>query len=835
MTSEVTNSTEIKNVFITEAIKSAAFYSEDITEQQVITEVEQLLAQINAPGGLRGFYFVAQTLLQVLDAPGSTLQKQLEISDYVVAALRVDLQSLLSKPDNEQYSETSIGKNWAKSNPLYLVLFTANTFKGSTEDILFLAAFVSHYLMNIELLSDPEIQTTNHPRTEQVCRAIRILQPKSQTLFNVLHFHEYIKNWRASEIVLALEIFKQNNPLDKDTARYVRSLIQFFSNDWPKPRLRGQIGPQKNKREGSGIRVSARPEMVKSKTRVTPAPVQLDEQGVDQQDIEILRSHLSNQIEEETDRADYEQNSIAAIFDNDLQKLGSIDITRNLRQRNNLNTSNRLLLSAASIRLIKKLCESRLLKVGNNEAVLAIYCMLATGISLEQLTKLQIYTDEAAADNGIIVVAGQCYWRFKHRVSAVTPVGQPEYFYRSDTWVKTPCSVVLAEYINTQGLDAKTRLFSQTEQQLRRRIDKLLQRTTEKLRAPYISIDMIESFVSRFTEAADTVDPVVLDFSYQQELFSSRVSRSYVNLSDLQRMRLLDTLWQDIASYSRDDTVSAYFQPGPFIAAEEHRIGSRYLPTAEFCRQFTMQLQTDLHNAKPGSTLKLTDIVHYHNAYTRYTAWMLGFGTGYRAVYNPLPTLTLQVPDLQILSISDKDDGNFSHSRVVAVPNTLNQQLIFLKSHLIRLADLLTLFSPQLYQQVRDVLAMEQQLECMTKGQIEKWFKAIRNARDQIGPLFFLDEALNARPVSPTWLKTGNGVFQALPVNMGRHWLKTALLTSGVPTELVNFQMGHWQEGQSPLFEYSDISIMDCVAELAPQIDQLMTEQGWHACQSALL
>lgn len=845
MNSEIALADEIKTALLAEAIKSAAFFSQGITEQQIIVEVERFLVQISAPDGLRGFYYVAQTLLQLFDTTGSSLQKQLALSDYLITALRVDLQLVISKAAYDRYINNSWGDNWAKLNPIYLVLFSASGLKSTNEGMLFLDAFIAHIVLNKPVLEDPEIQPSNRTRTEEVCRALRILQDKRQASFNVLQLADKIVNWQASEIARALVHFEQNNPLDKDTTRYLKILIRFFANDWPKPKLRGQIGPQKNKRQGGGKRVSARPELVASNIIARPALVLLDEDGVDIHDVEILRTHLAEEIEEDSERESYEQHAIAAIFDKDKQKLGSLNLTRSLRQKNNLNTSSRLLLSAASVRLLKILCENRLHKVEQNEAVMAIYCMFTTGISLTQLVNLNVITDEASLDNGIYFAAGYYYWRFKHRVSAITPVGMPEHFHRSDTWVKTPCSLVLSDYLNAKCIETNTKLFSLPELQLRKRIDKLLQRITEKLKAPYISIDMIESFVTRFTEATDTVDPVVLDFSYQQELFSTRVSRSYVNLSDLERNQMLQKLWCDIAAYSGDDSVSTYFQPAAyalpglaqtdFAVTELSRVGSRYVPTDDFCMQFTQQLQTDLFNVKPGATLKLNQIISYHNAYIRYTTWMLGFGCGYRAVCNPLPTLTLHVPALQLLSISDKDDAVFSHSRVVAVADTLNQQLSYLRSHLVRLAELLALLSSKLFQQVREVLEMEQQLERMTKKQVEGWFKKIRNSKDLIGPLFYLDETLKARPVDPAWLKAGCGQFKALPVNMGRHWLKTALVTSGVSSELVNFQMGHWQEGQSPLFEHSSMSIMDSVAELAPQIEQLMAQQGWRACQSALL
>ena len=695
MTSDVTHSTEIKNHLIAEVIKSAAFYNDEINEQKVNAEVVQLLSHIEAPEGLRGFFYVGQTLLNLFDVTGSTLQEDLSCSDYLIDALRVDLTTVLSKPAAEDYLNNRSGSNWAKLNSLYYLLFCASGLKGSTEDLLFIASFSHHYINNKSILTDPEIQPAHRNRTEEVCRAIRILQNKQQTTFNVLELREYISKWHAHDIARALQTLKQNKQIDSGVSTYVNKLINFFSNNWPKARHRGPIGPQINKRHGRGRRVTVRPEQVDRKQSIVSPPTHLDEQGVDEQDVEILRTHLSNHIEEEANREAYENNSIGAIFDIDLQKLGSINITRHLRQKNNLITSHRLLLSAGSLVLLKNICESRLAKEDRNETVLALYCMLSTGVSLSRLVQLKMYTDDSTVESGIMVSAGQCYWRFKHRVSAVTPPGKPQYFYRSHVWVITPCSAVLHDYFNTKGFTAGGGLFEQQEQQLRKRIDKLLQRTTEKLKVPYVSIDKIESFLSRFTEATETIDPVVLDFSYQLDLYSTRVSRSYVNLSDAQRLNMLVKLWQDVAAYTQDDTVASFFQPMPITVEGERRVGSRYVPTTEFCRQFVAHLQNNLQVTKPGRTLQLSEIVCYHNAYIRYTAWMLGFGTGYRAVYNPLPTLTLHISDLQLLSISDKDDGHFSHSRVVAVADTLNLQLTHLKSHLIRLAELLDLYQQQ--------------------------------------------------------------------------------------------------------------------------------------------
>lgn len=827
--------TNISSALRDAAVKSARFMAIELTVHQVSDDVERLLHAIAAPADLAGFYHVAQSLVKLAEDADSKLLQVLNLKPYLVAALLNDLEANLSRADALTYKKHTTCNFWAKQHSLYLLLFVGSALKDTAEDRRFMHAFILHFITDIDVLTAADIQPSTRTRVEEVCRAMRILQEKSQTSFSTQQIAGAVSDWYPSEIASALQQLLDRAGLDKKSTGYVRKLVKFFGNDWGDIKRTGKIGPQKNKRTGGGSRVSVRPEVIISKPSTVPPMITADEQGVVTQDIEILRTHISNNLEDEDARAKADRNSIGAIFDASVQKLGAINLTRALRQKNNLNLSSRLLLARGSIHLIKNICESRLTSTDQNDVVLAIYCMLSTGISLAQLAKLKISYNRDNPQNGIFVTSGACFWKFKHRVSAITPVGQPENFYTSDEWVFTPCSALLSCYIKRHYAADDSEFLATATQLLQKRIDKFLQRSTERLKVPYISTGMLEDFVLRFTEASDSIDPIVLDLSYQQECYSTRVSRSYVNLTDTQRLDMLCLLWRDIAGYAADDSVAAFFQPASNMLSPERRVGSRYVPTTSFCQRFISDLQECVIKAKPGISLKLVEIVRYHNAYIRYTAWMLGFGTGYRAVYNPLPTLTQHIPALNLLSISDKDDSAFSHSRVVAVPQTLNQHLQYVASHLVRLAELLTTLAPNLYHKIRNIFDAEQQLKLMTPAQLKAWFLDLRNARNLYGPFFYLDDELNANPVSPKWLKSDNGSFNSVPVNMGRHWLKTTLLTAGVSSELVNFQLGHWQEGQSPLFENSSMSMMESASVLWPIIDQKMINQGWCAWKSDFL
>jgi hypothetical protein len=511
----------IKAALVAEANKAASFSRIKIPGQYIFLEVEQFLEKIAAPKDLQGFYYVAQTLASLLQQTDNVLKKALQLSDYLSAALLVDGELYLSKAEVATYKKTTAGSYWAKESPLYLLLFGASGFKKSTEDKLFLTAFIKHFIQCKKTLEDPSIQPKEHTRSEEVCRAFRWLQHKNSPTFNVKLFSSSIKNWSPGEIATAIDGFLVGARFEKATIRYSRTLYKFFANDWSNIKLKGANGPQKTPRSGGGTRVTTKPVVEPVSKTLVPAVVVTNEEGVDVQDTEILRTHITNTIDSENDRAKYERNSIGAIFDEELQKIGSIDITKALRQKNNLILSSRLLLSRGSLQLLKSLCERRLSETERHDASFAICCMLSTGISLPELSKLKIYRSIQGSENGIAVIKDQVFWQFKHRSSALRPAGQPQYFYGSDEWVYTPCSIVVSNYIQNNSFEHDSCLFETPEHQLRIKIDKLLQRMSENLKTMNISISMIESFLQRFVDASDTVDPVVLDFSYQQEIYAT--------------------------------------------------------------------------------------------------------------------------------------------------------------------------------------------------------------------------------------------------------------------------------------------------------------------------
>ena len=119
---------------------------------------------------------------------------------------------------------------------------------------------------------------------------------------------------------------------------------------------------------------------------------------------------------------------------------------------------------------------------------------------------------------------------------------------------------------------------------------------------------------------------------------------------------------------------------------EQHiGVGSCFTPTKIALQTWisTTAAHLKTHFQSRQITRQIESLIEYHNAYTIYTLGMLLSGTGYRAVCNPLPSLSLIFPERNTLCISDKDSTKtFSHMRVIVCARLLRQQLQFYQVHI---------------------------------------------------------------------------------------------------------------------------------------------------------
>ncbi|CAI3798258.1 hypothetical protein [Rheinheimera sp. MM224] len=186
--------------------------------------------------------------------------------------------------------------------------------------------------------------------------------------------------------------------------------------------------------------------------------------------------------------------------------------------------------------------------------------------------------------------------------------------------------------------------------------------------------------------------------------------------------------------------------------------------------------------------------------------------------------------------ISDKDDDDFTNTRIVAVAPLLEQQLLNYQHHIVHLRHHLAVLQPELSEHVR--LALNKLTTALVNSltQNHSLITQMKNNDRLPGPLFYLSHKyrkLQFHAITPKWLQAQLENF-AYPINFGRHVLRSHLLKQCVPPELSNFQMGHWSTGEAALGEYSSFEISEAIALLTPVIDTMLQEQGWRALPTLL-
>ena len=214
---------------------------------------------------------------------------------------------------------------------------------------------------------------------------------------------------------------------------------------------------------------------------------------------------------------------------------------------------------------------------------------------------------------------------------------------------------------------------------------------------------------------------------------------------------------------------------------------------------------------------------------------MVLYATGYRAVYNPLPLLDLVLPRYKALVISDKDDSDFTHTRLVPLPDVLVAQIDHYREHLSSLKGYIAAFQPSVVNKIMGFLDEQHDCYFSKLGSNQQWYREIKNSRSNLGPLFYLSigkTRLKANIVSPSWLS--GRVKHDCPINAGRHFLRSELLRKGLSSELINFQMGHWSVGQAPLGDYSCFEFGEAIGELLPELSEILEECRWEAIVSAI-
>ena len=233
-------------------------------------------------------------------------------------------------------------------------------------------------------------------------------------------------------------------------------------------------------------------------------------------------------------------------------------------------------------------------------------------------------------------------------------------------------------------------------------------------------------------------------------------------------------------------------------------VGSRLCPTRNTARTVTEKLQEAIKKAARYRTWD--EFIVYHNYFTLYTVLMFGYTTACRAIISPFLSTSEIDLKMGLAVLADKDGPDHHKSRLVWVPEDVRKQIRNYEAHRQALLGSLG--------------------EHLTKSDVDA------------GDCFFLHktkkEQFARMAVRPATLSEQMKEFIRLPANVHRRFLRTELIESGCPSEVVDAFMGHWSRGEEPFGWFSSFSYRDHIMTLESYLVPLLKDLGWRPIESAL-
>lgn len=242
--------------------------------------------------------------------------------------------------------------------------------------------------------------------------------------------------------------------------------------------------------------------------------------------------------------------------------------------------------------------------------------------------------------------------------------------------------------------------------------------------------------------------------------------------------------------------------------------GSRFRPNRKTIKKLVAAMiakHPGVHSRRPDHSPG--GVARLHNSLVAYTILMTTYATGFRPVHQggPAPGDIDWPSGLTV--VSDKDGPEFLNTRLVWLPPVCLEQL---RHYFVHLRNLASWLAPRNLDAAKRIWSV---LNKVRLGEAE--------TEDIL--YFFLDEASVAlTPYRPVLLTRHLcAVGYQLKDNANRHFLRSELLESGCPTEVIDALMGHWDRGQEPWSMVSGLSTETFVSELQRTLEPILLDCGW--------
>jgi hypothetical protein len=246
-------------------------------------------------------------------------------------------------------------------------------------------------------------------------------------------------------------------------------------------------------------------------------------------------------------------------------------------------------------------------------------------------------------------------------------------------------------------------------------------------------------------------------------------------------------------------------------------VGSPFCPDIGRLKKIFFDLKVDIGKYRPSQKGQLfpRELYKLHNSYTLYTMLTLALASGARVIAKAVKVPVTVHVDSGFAVINEKNSLDYFNSRLIWLPPDIQQQYRNYIDHLNNIFLWLYLVDQKKALSLKTVLNGEK-------------------LGSEVSPawLFMLDESNNVIPVENVDIvgKLGEYGFN-FKGNALRHLLRTRAIKHKVPTEIINAQLGHWDNGQAPWEKWSFLSTATMKEKLSPFLEDLLAEVAFQSLE----
>jgi hypothetical protein len=330
--------------------------------------------------------------------------------------------------------------------------------------------------------------------------------------------------------------------------------------------------------------------------------------------------------------------------------------------------------------------------------------------------------------------------------------------------------------------------------------------------ATRLTMNRISDYIFEMISRHDSADLTVAMYITGKEHFLGRNPSYYTSLPIKKLRAIFKVVCREIKHRHISETPRDDIRRIERSVAKERlpvttcHIGTPFRPTRKTVKDLVKDLQKkleDIIKVEKG-VLKL---MRFHNSMTRYTAFMIAFGTGFRAIRDPF----LSAAEIDWRSgfalLADKDNEDGYNSRLIWLPPDCLEQLKLFREHQQNALYRFNILIPNLYSRLD------------------------RPRRDVPGRhMYFTNhwkDAYIATNIGPKGLYYK--LNYTLPLNASRHYLRSNLLEKKCPVEVINALLGHYERGEEPWGSYSGLSPLVYRDVLMKKLVPLLKKDGWKA------